>query len=371
MSEPESGNAIANRVIARAQSVKRAAEAARSITAPPAPAAPAAAPAPAVPAAAPPAAPPAVVALAAPPSTAVDVPLPQPAPAPPGPAPVAPIGDPPAPVTPVVDPPASGVNPPPAGAPDRSWQALHSAEKRLADDRAAFKSEQASAPPPATPNPGVRDDPLGALKAAGWTEDQIAQMLVQRAESGAWTPAPVPAASAPPVAAQPAAPEPKSDQVNNALLNRLNQVESYLVKGEWRDTANTHPELAFISKYPGGIEFALERAALHLENTGTALTAAEGLAMGQGELIEREQARLATLRADPSTAMVLGLMGSPAAPVPPQPAATTQGEDEPPLTSISNDVAAGPGQPPQQAAHLTDAQRRKRAVEAMRAAART
>lgn len=337
---PESPNDVANLMIHKAKARAAAAEAVRAVNAPPAP------PADAAPEAAPadPADPASTPESPAPPSVTPDAPPAEPKPE-------------------GAESPKA-INQPPESAPDRSWQALHSAEKRLAEDKKAFEEARKTAPPAASAD--LRTDPLAALAAAGWSEDQIAQLLISRAEAGAWQPAEQPAASARP--GPKAEPEPKSNDVNDELIQRIGTLESYLIKQEWRLAAAREANLKFINSVPDGIDFALERAALHLQSTGQALTPAEGLAMAQSELIEREKQRLEALRANPAAVEALGLSGSPASPAPAdQPAAPPGSNDGPPLTTLTNDVAATPGQPPVPATDLSEGQRHKRAVDAIKA----
>lgn len=319
------------------------------------------------------------------PIRAADVPTeapPTPEPVPPPVTPDAPPQEPPKPAGDPPPPDPTQVNAPPNAAPDRSWQAVHSAEKRLAEDREkldadrrAFDEERKSAQPAAAAGPDPRQDPIGSLTSHGWTKDQIAQLLIKEAEGGTWQPqqAPTPAPVAPqPAPAAAAQPPPQPDHRDSKIAELEKQVSDlygYAVRQKWDEAARSDPKFAFIAQFPQGIDFALERGAKLAEHSSDPLTIAEVLDIAQSELIEQETKRVEALRANPATATPLGLTGSPASPVPPEtPAATPPGNEEPPLTSLSNQVAPSAGQTPIPAGELTEAQRLKRAVDAMRKA---
>lgn len=317
--------------IARGQAAMRAARAALEAKNPP----PASAPAPAAPAA--PVAPPAAAA---------------PAPVPPAPA---------------AAPPAAPVAPPepqPTPAQKNAWESIHAAEKKLSEERAAFKKEReeyARQAQPAQPPVDLRADPFGALRQAGWDDERLAQALVDRMKGGQ----PAPVAPPAPAVAPPAPGEPGELEKLRAFAGSLADT---ILKTRYEIAAQA-PDFELIRGEPNYTEIAMERAWRHLEQTGERLTEAQALAMVQDELVAQMQQTLQR-QSDPRWQRALKLSGSPAPTAPsgqPTQASPPTVAAPPAPTTLTNDFAA-PGTLPQPATSpLTELERHQRAINAMRA----
>lgn len=282
----------------------------------------------------------------------------------------------PAPETPAQEP----TTPPVKGPPEKTWQALHDAEKRIAADRAAFKKEREAARDADVAVQAMQQlgaDPLSVLQAAGWDEERLAGLLVERHKAGQTGPAPAPVQPAPTpnrwaqhrVEPPAAVPQADGDPRVAKLEETLNQVVGHLGQTMYENAALRDPALQLIAETPGGVAFAIERAAAYAEAAGRQLTPQEALAMAQDELIDQEKARIGKLKVNPQWAKVLELDGSPAAPPPTPPDANAGADsDDEPLTTLSQSNTPTPPAPPIPAGHLTHQAAIQRAADAIRRA---
>jgi hypothetical protein len=257
---------------------------------------------------------------------------------------------------------------PAGGPPAKTWEALNVAERKLAEERANLKAAMAEleadrkeAREHGRFKEKLKEDPFSVLQELGWDDEKLAGVIVGRMTGE-------PAQARPPVSDSV---QPKTTEENKALLDRIGQLEGYVIKQEWRLAAKSS-KFAVLNKLLGdkAVDIALQRAVQHTEATGVALQPEEGLAMVQEELVAREKERIALLQGDKDLVSLFELK----APPPPAgglntAASTPAADSEPSVTSISNNVSvAPPAAPVPGQSVLSEDQRIQRAVEAMKRA---
>lgn len=263
------------------------------------------------------------------------------------------------------------------GPPEKTWHDLHEAEKRIAAERAEFKKEREAArnaDEAVQAMQALTADPLAVLQQAGWDEEKLAGLLVERHKAGKTGSPPAPVAPPPnrwaahkvePPQAQPSG---QTEDPRVAKLEKdLNKVIGFLGQTTFENAALRDPDLALIAETPGGVEFAIERAASYAEAAGRQLTPQEALAMAQEELIDQEKTRIGKLKVHPQWSKVLELDGSPAAPPSSEPDESAEsGSADEPIATLSQSNTPTPPAPPIPAGHLTHQAAVSRAAEAIR-----
>ena len=277
-----------------------------------------------------------------------------------------------------------------------SWNTIRESEKQIVAQRAQFQQEKAAfeaekakltAPNPELQNlqqlqQGLKTNLAGTLKSLGYTAPQIAEVAVALNGTPAQAPVAQPVQQGlvpqqPPVP-QRAEPSPELVELRQQV-QQLSQTALTLQNVIITQNYNAElskPEFELLRTMPDALDRAIGAWQTHHGATGKALSIAEACGRAQEELVAAKKAEFERLNSNPAWSKALGSTAQPSAGSAPAPSpATGAPSAQPPITSISANLAPGGPVPPvtaQPTQWLPPEQRRQaEAIERARKAGET